>query len=702
MNITQKHRYTWLVDLIRRAGVISHNGLSKQWESKTALSGGRPLNRTTFRRWRNDIQIQFGITIACLRSGDSEYYIKNPEAFNSCPYLGELSRECLHRLKKEDIVDEYTIRRDLSDCLFYLGKSLILFKDYDEHWLDFMVCREFPYYIGHHMNKAEIEYVVNQLIEWFKVGYKPVVECIVDLAVSDLSKINVSERRLGLCDKKLVSIICDNSEKPYLLLKRHLAKVVVRKLFFKKANEGNIDYAYHLADYLYQKKRYKKAFDYFTEIEDDRYDVGRARHLGLMYFYGRGVIRDYDKAKEYLESHVAWLDPEETYALGEIYMFKGILYKAAELYRDFLIEPYGHNQSPYSLKVKERFIQIRGTFGIADWIIMTVRIGQNNRRCEFSVELPPFCRILLCWGEPRSCVYIYKSGKERRKTTFRHTYRLPGEYKIDFEVTCHHSVEAIEFCRYKKQLESIEFLTGRGLKKLSIIGQRLESLIIPPSEYLTGLICRSNNINSLDLSRCPKLTHLDCSNNPVSVLKLHRNSPLTKACVRNTRLDRVALSKILRANRGAFCNALDYESLVAIDMRLEYYFRCTSWDKTRKYLRIKLNHYYSHALTECECAFYKLREMARKNNRDPYKKGVLEMSDEYVSDDTIRGHEEFFLAKEPWSVSLAAKVRDMYRKEPWMRCEATLPEYYVACCLVNMILNDKEMKSAMRYLKCDF
>lgn len=72
------------------------------------------------------------------------------------------------------------------------------------------------------------------------------------------------------------------------------------------------------------------------------------------------------------------------------------------------------------------------------------------------------------------------------------------------------------------------------------------------------------------------------------------------------------------------------------------------------------------------------------------------MSDEYVSDDTIRGHEEFFLEKELWSVSLATKLKDKYNIEPWMRCSLNPPEYYVACCLVNMIRNSKEMEAVMR------
>lgn len=691
-------RYTWLINTIRRAGEISHNDLSRLWESNEVLSSNKPLNRSTFSRWRKDIQEHCGISIGCKKTGNRLYHIMNPDDFDNCTCLGELSIECLSRIKKEDIITECEIRQDLLDCMFYLGKKLKLDKDSNTEFHDNLVRWDLSYRIDRHMTKAEISYTVNQLLEWFSHDYKLVKKCVADLALSDLSKSDILDRRLGLSDKTLVTMISDHGEMAYLSLKRHFDKVAVRKLFFRKANERDPNYAYHLADYLYQKRRYAKTFDYLNKVNRKTYETLVAKRLGLMYFYGRGVVRDYDKAKNYLESHMDAAGAEEMYALGEIYMrHTGNFGKAAEMYQTFLIQPYQKRKDPFYRKILNRFTEIRSTFGIPDWIIMTVVIGKNNRRCEFSVELPAFCRILLCWGEPRSMIYIYNSGEERRYMTFRHTYRRPGEYKINFEVTCIHAIEALEFSRYRKQLKDIKFLTGRGLKKLSIIGQCLKTLSLPPGENLAGLICRDNAIDSLDLNRCPRLTYLDCASNPISVLKLHRNSSLTKACIRNTQLDRGILSKILRSNRGSFCNALTHNLMQSLDMRLEYYFRCTTWDKTRKYLRTKLNHYYCHALAECESAFFKLKEMARKNNRTPYKNGYVEVDDDYVSEDLIAGHEEFFLEKEPWSVSLATKVRDMYNKEPWMRSDPTLPEYYVASCLVNMIRNVKEMKSLKKY-----
>lgn len=694
--MNQIRRYAWLVATIHQAGEISHDELSKQWESNVKLSGNKPLNRSTFRQWRKDIRERFRLSIDCRGTREPEYFIKNPQDFDNCPYLDELFEECMNRIKSMDIVNSDTVRHEVIECMFFMQKRLIA-PGNEDSWFLYLACNRL-FYIMHFMNKAEMAYTLKHLTGWFSEGYKFAIECIVKLALTDLVSADLSMRKLGLSDKELVRLISEHSEKACLMLRFDLDKVVVRKLFFKKANEGDSDYAYHLANYLYQKRRYEKAFGYLHKINNHHYDGFISSYLGLMYFYGRGVIRDLDKAKSYLESLEHSAGAEEIYALGDIYMkHTGNFGKAVELYQNFLIQPYENRQNPFYKKIQEQFTQIRSTFGIPDWIIMTVNIGRNNRRCEFSVELPAFCRILLRWGEPRSSVYIYNSGEERRKMTFRHTYRNPGEYKIDFEVTCIHAIEALEFSRYQKQLLDIRFFTGRGLKKLSIIGQCLKTLSLPPCDYLVGLICRNNSIMALDLSQCPHLTYFDCSSNPIYELKLHKDSSLAKACIRNTKLDRERIAMILRSNRGGFCNALDYSSLDSNDMRLEYYFRCTTWDKIRKYLRTRLNHYYSHNLDECEWAFTKLKEMAKQNNRTPYKKGFLEVVDEYVSEDLIAGHEEFFLEKEPWNVSLATQVRDMYRKEPWMRCEITPPEYYVACCLVNMIRNDKEMKPLKKY-----
>ena len=130
-------------------------------------------------------------------------------------------------------------------------------------------------------------------------------------------------------------------------------------------------------------------------------------------------------------------------------------------------------------------------------------------------------------------------------------------------------------------------------------------------------------------------------------------------------------------------------------MRLEHYFRCTDWEKVKKYIHRYERDYYDHQLAECELTFAKLKELSKVENHNPYedKGGFFAVHDSYVSDDSILHHEEFFIAEEAWTTSLATKVRDTRRHEPWMGFKATSPEYFVASCLVNMIKSWRELKN---------
>ena len=77
--MNQLPKYTWLIEIIRRAGKISHKDLSDKWLSHKQLSDCRPLHRATFNRWRDAIYDQFGIVIECQKTGGYLYYIANPE-----------------------------------------------------------------------------------------------------------------------------------------------------------------------------------------------------------------------------------------------------------------------------------------------------------------------------------------------------------------------------------------------------------------------------------------------------------------------------------------------------------------------------------------------------------------------------------------------------------------------------------------------
>lgn len=76
--MTQFSKYYWLLNTIRRAGKISLRDLSDLWE-RSSIGDGRPLARTTFNRWREFVESEFGAEIRCARHGEFLYYIANDE-----------------------------------------------------------------------------------------------------------------------------------------------------------------------------------------------------------------------------------------------------------------------------------------------------------------------------------------------------------------------------------------------------------------------------------------------------------------------------------------------------------------------------------------------------------------------------------------------------------------------------------------------
>lgn len=77
--MSQIQKFAWLIDTIRRAGKISLEEISRQWERNKNLSDYKPLSRAAFNRWKDQIFSQFGIIISCQRTGGYLYYIQNPE-----------------------------------------------------------------------------------------------------------------------------------------------------------------------------------------------------------------------------------------------------------------------------------------------------------------------------------------------------------------------------------------------------------------------------------------------------------------------------------------------------------------------------------------------------------------------------------------------------------------------------------------------
>lgn len=80
------------------------------------------------------------------------------------------------------------------------------------------------------------------------------------------------------------------------------------------------------------------------------------------------------------------------------------------------------------------------------------------------------------------------------------------------------TIETVDL-RACKSLESV-ICTDSGIVNLYVAG-----------DNLTKVVCRGNNIVSLDVSKCPNLTWLDCEQNPLTTLKLPKNSVLNRlAC----------------------------------------------------------------------------------------------------------------------------------------------------------------------------
>ncbi len=551
-------------------------------------------------------------------------------------------------------------------------------------------------------SKSEFKYAVERLTKWFESGYENSNNGLAQILTVELSK-ELKNRRTDLSERELVETIMRCKATMGYPLSKLLYIPAVREMYIKKASEGVHRYAFSLGIYYYESEDYEAAFNSLKGLED----IQSAKYLGLMYYYGKGTEQNHELAKEYLERYhesVWCVEPEVIWALGDLYgRFAGGR-QQFDLYIKELQKPYANHENPFIKKMLRRCVTDQCCITLRDRIQLTVKIEPENRVCEFSLELPPYCFATINWGDhppERHKIDGCDMLDRHEKVSFQHTYRKPGIYSVAIEAACHNSIEAFEFCRYKRQLLSVDFERCNGLKKVVIVGQLLQSLDLCTNSYsnkayLYGLICRDNNISSLDLRHCPALSHLDCSFNPISELKMLRNNILNNICILSTHLDKRGLDDRLRLNRGDYCNSLSYDELRAIDLPLEQYFRLTNWDKVRKYLRINEPDYYDHRLAECEMTFTLLKELSKELNHNPYedKEGALAVDGSYISDDSILHHEEFFITGEGWTTCLATKVRDIRRRQPWMGLTPTPPEYFVASALVNMIKDWRELKKS--------
>lgn len=81
--MTKTEKHIWLIDTIYRAKKISLKDISARWRDYAGLNNDEELARATFNRWKDDIYLQFGIIIACEKTGGYRYYIENPEVIEN-------------------------------------------------------------------------------------------------------------------------------------------------------------------------------------------------------------------------------------------------------------------------------------------------------------------------------------------------------------------------------------------------------------------------------------------------------------------------------------------------------------------------------------------------------------------------------------------------------------------------------------------
>lgn len=74
--------YVWLVDTLLRFGPLTLDEICERWQ-RSSLFDGNPMPRTSFNRYRDDIEDVFGIRIACSRADGWRYSITNVDEMNA-------------------------------------------------------------------------------------------------------------------------------------------------------------------------------------------------------------------------------------------------------------------------------------------------------------------------------------------------------------------------------------------------------------------------------------------------------------------------------------------------------------------------------------------------------------------------------------------------------------------------------------------
>lgn len=100
-------RYVWLLNTIYREKRISLSDLQEKW-SRSALSEGEELTRSSFNRHKDAIEDMFGIKIVCDKSDGFKYSIENAERLNE----SSIENWMLSTLQLSNVIKESMSLRD--------------------------------------------------------------------------------------------------------------------------------------------------------------------------------------------------------------------------------------------------------------------------------------------------------------------------------------------------------------------------------------------------------------------------------------------------------------------------------------------------------------------------------------------------------------------------------------------------------------
>lgn len=160
--MTQAEKHIWLIETIRRAGRISLEDLSQKWQDNEDLSGGKPLLRCKFNRWRDQILLQYGADIQCEKGGSYRYYIANPEELEDSKVkkwmldsIGVGNIIAGNKgLSSRIVVDEIPSGRDfLTPILLAMKENLVLRMTYQSYGRKEHTFNIEPYCIKLHQNR---------------------------------------------------------------------------------------------------------------------------------------------------------------------------------------------------------------------------------------------------------------------------------------------------------------------------------------------------------------------------------------------------------------------------------------------------------------------------------------------------------------------------------------------------------------------